>query len=391
MEEYKLLYLQRFLGRKSEIDVETWITLLGNFEDEALKCYDGLGNHNSRRFLEMLLLDGCFVVEFIRECCHIEPRDANDQIINAEWMMNQVCRDMLLLENQLPFFILTKLHDMTNHKHPTENFFYMVKSTFSDLFPKKMTYRSEIEDEKFDHLLHVVHRLCSPSKKKIPTTNGSKQSDQCCKISFCGNTLQISKDIPSFSFWESFQIPSVTELHQAGVSFSKLGNLEEDSTTLFDIKFNRGLMEAPCFVATNTFEIFMRNLIAYEQHSSKIFPKYFSHYALLMTQLINSRKDVSLLREKEIILNGLGSDEEVASIFNKLAIGVHLVPSDFSYAEECSNMIQHCKIPWNQMKANLRHNYFNSPWVGASTVAAIILLILTVVQTVLAFIGEVKK
>ncbi|KAG5608638.1 hypothetical protein H5410_019919 [Solanum commersonii] len=42
------------------------------------------------------------------------------------------------------------------------------------------------------------------------------------------------------------------------------------------------------------------------------------------------------------------------------------------------------------MKANLKHNYFSSPWVGASTVAAIILLILTTIQTILSIIRAVK-
>ncbi|KAG5608643.1 hypothetical protein H5410_019924 [Solanum commersonii] len=37
------------------------------------------------------------------------------------------------------------------------------------------------------------------------------------------------------------------------------------------------------------------------------------------------------------------------------------------------------------MKANLKHNYFSNPWVGASTVATIILLILTTIHTILAF------
>lgn len=65
--------------------------------------------------------------------------------------------------------------------------------------------------------------------------------------------------------------------------------------------------------------------------------------------------------------------------------------TDFYNKEECSKLIQQCEKPWNQIMASLRHNYFQNPWAGASTLAAITLLILTIIQTVLAFTGDVKK
>ncbi|KAK4737269.1 hypothetical protein R3W88_000966 [Solanum pinnatisectum] len=111
-----------------------------------------------------------------------------------------------------------------------------------------------------------------------------------------------------------------------------------------------------------------------------------------MDHLIDSDKDVSLLRQKGIIENWMGEDKEVASLFNKIGNGVG-VYSNFYYSEEFKKAVEHCEKPWNKMKANLLHNYFSSPWVGvgASTVAAIILLILTAMQTILTFTGPVKK
>ncbi|WMV23176.1 hypothetical protein MTR67_016561 [Solanum verrucosum] len=112
MEKYKLLYLQRFLKRKNELDVESCITEIDKLKYEALKCYDdNLDNDIVDKFSEMLLLDGCFVVEFIRE--YWEDEDKENNIIKLEWMEYQVCRDMVLLENQLPFFVLVRLYDMT--------------------------------------------------------------------------------------------------------------------------------------------------------------------------------------------------------------------------------------------------------------------------------------
>ena len=64
---------------------------------------------------------------------------------------------------------------------------------------------------------------------------------------------------------------------------------------------------------------------------------------------------------------------------------------NFYYAERFKQANEYSKKPWNRAKANLKHNYFSSPWVGASTVAAIILLILTTIQTILAFTGPLNK
>ncbi|KAH0765247.1 hypothetical protein KY285_001118 [Solanum tuberosum] len=93
---------------------------------------------------------------------------------------------------------------------------------------------------------------------------------------------------------------------------------------------------------------------------------------------------------KGIIENWMGEDKEVASLFNKIGSGVG-VYSNFYDSEEFKKAVEHCEKPWNKMKANLLHNYFSSPWVGALTVATIILLILTTMQTILTFTGPVKK
>ncbi|KAH0681059.1 hypothetical protein KY284_022144 [Solanum tuberosum] len=180
-------------------------------------------------------------------------------------------------------------------------------------------------------------------------------------------------------------MPNATELSEAGVSFAKVKNI----TSLFHIKFENGLMTIPCFKVNDDTETFLRNFIAYEQQSFDAERTYFSNYAVFMDYLIDSDKDVNLLRRKGIIESWMGEDKEVASLFNKIGNGV-TVNSHFYYKEELRKTAEHCEQRWNRMKANLRHNYFNSPWARASTVAAIILLILTTIQTILAIISVSK-
>ncbi|KAH0773515.1 hypothetical protein KY290_010652 [Solanum tuberosum] len=108
-----------------------------------------------------------------------------------------------------------------------------------------------------------------------------------------------------------------------------------------------------------------------------------------MDHLIDSEKDVNLLRQKGIIENWMGEDKEVACLFNKIGNGVG-VYSNFYYSEEFKEAVDHCEKPLDRVMANLMHNYFSSPWARASTVTTIILLLLTTIQTILAFTGGVK-
>ncbi|MCD9642199.1 hypothetical protein HAX54_028882 [Datura stramonium] len=394
MGKYKLMYLQRFLRRKGGIDVESCISELEKLKDEALKCYEDiqdLGNNFLANFTEILLLDGCFVVEYILENYGMLPK-GEKVIIKRDCIRNQVNRDLLLLENQLPFFVLTKLHDMT--KEVEVSFTKYLKYFFLDILLKRMPaslYDSKDNEKNIKHLLHALHMAYQPSEMK--TRNPNMGAENFSKCLCCWNPLQIirtkyiPKDDEDNISWTRV-MPNATELFEAGVSFAKVKNLG-DSKNVFDIKFDKGVMSIPYFEVEDDTETLLRNIIAYEQQSSDVYLSYFTDFTTFMDYLIDSDKDVSLLRRNGIIENGIGEDNKVASLFNKIGYGVS-ISSDFYYEEECKKAFKHCKKPWNKMKASLRHNYFSSPWVGASTVAAIILLLLTATQTILAFIGVVN-
>ncbi|KAG5608644.1 hypothetical protein H5410_019925 [Solanum commersonii] len=159
MEKYKLLYLQRFLQRKEGLDVESCINELKELKEEAIKCYediDELGNDS--RFCQMLLLDGCFVVEFIREYCEMCLQGEED-IINIK--DSYIFRDLILLENQLPFFVLNKLHYITKQDDDLPLPILAITSFTFFIDLSKMTPKSfgeiECNAENIKHLLHVVH------------------------------------------------------------------------------------------------------------------------------------------------------------------------------------------------------------------------------------------
>uniref|UniRef100_M1C9I9 Uncharacterized protein n=2 Tax=Solanum tuberosum TaxID=4113 RepID=M1C9I9_SOLTU len=324
-------------------------------KEEALKCYEEDGNYHD--FLAILVIDGCFVVEFIREYCKICLEE--EAMIIIDDRARYIFRDLMLLENQLPFFVINKLHSMT--KQVNESSLVELVNDMCISFRPSFHGTECNNVGNIKHLLQLYHiiscRQINPRKKSKTYTSSNKV------------------------------MPNATELSEAGVSFAKVDGM----TSLLDIKFESttGLMTIPCLPAELDTEILWRNLIAYEQQSSDVQPKYFSDYVVFMDHLIDSEKDVNLLRQKGIIVNFMGDDKNVANLFNKLGNGV-MTHFDFYYKEECRKAVEYSEKPWNRMKANLKHNYFSNPWVGASTVAAIILLLLTTIQTVLAFTSSVK-
>ncbi|KAF3666700.1 putative protein-like [Capsicum annuum] len=136
MEKYKVIYLQRFLKRQEGLDLESCINELEELKEEELKCYDDIEDlkkdmSHTDQFLQMLLLDGCFVVEFIRELHKVYLQEEENIIdTSVGYIFDQLTRDLMLLENQLPFFVLNKLHHTTK-KDDELPFAIMAKCCFA--------------------------------------------------------------------------------------------------------------------------------------------------------------------------------------------------------------------------------------------------------------------
>ncbi|KAK9282361.1 hypothetical protein L1049_005278 [Liquidambar formosana] len=205
----------------------------------------------------------------------------------------------------------------------------------------------------------------------------------------------------------------VVELQEAGVNFKKIGEVynpvnltkeenssaddaslpalkEEKNVSLFEIRFENGSMKVPCFKVEDSTETLFRNLIAYEQHSSDNNSKYFTDFVTFMDQLINSEKDVEILRRNRIIVNLLGDDKMVSDLFSSLNKGI-IESREFYYRGLCQRVNKHCKQKTNRFRAILTRDYLSTPCATASTFAAALLLILTIAQTIMALISLLKQ
>ncbi|KAB8726143.1 hypothetical protein FH972_026416 [Carpinus fangiana] len=205
------------------------------------------------------------------------------------------------------------------------------------------------------HLLDLAYKLTSPSVE-----------------------IGIDWSIVREKEWSS--IPSAIELQEAGVKFKKL-----EKGTLYDIKFNNGVIEIPLMKIDQRSESICRNMVAYEQYSQNNHFKVYTGFVSFMGYLMNSPKDVEFLRRRGIIENFLGDDEAVSTIFKNL--GDNAIVFNLHFAELFRNVNKHCGRRQNVWIANLKHNYFSSPWAFISFLAAATLLLLTLTHTIFSILS----
>ncbi|KAK6929631.1 Protein of unknown function DUF247, plant [Dillenia turbinata] len=360
MEGNKLQYLKLFLQKNKEFSVGRLVKAMRMMEGKARRCYEQPVDLSEDEFVEMMLLDSCFVVELFRRFHSKEEGDCNDPVFIMESIRSSIRRDMVLFENQLPFFVLQAYFDMTKiGDEPNVNLTHMALEFIGHVFPSpdcSPTFPPPLDYEA-NHLLGLLYNSLIPSipeqKLKIGRTNIRELID-------CS-----------------------TELQEKGVKF-KAANV----SSLLNIRFENGVMEVPPLIIDNYTETVFQNLIAYERHCPDGNPRYVSDYIAVMDCLINSTEDVELLRKHGIVENWLSDDQAITNIFNRPADNFIAFGNDCIYAGLFNNVNEYClrpgtqfKAQWDKWMANLLDNYFNSPWALISLLAATILLALTVAQT----------
>ncbi|EPS58900.1 hypothetical protein M569_15912, partial [Genlisea aurea] len=106
METHKKRYLESILQRHKEITEGELFSAVAKIGGHARAAYSDCVEIRSPEFEMMLVRDGCFIVELVRKFVDTDPSNENDPIFQMEWMMNSLQRDLMLFENQIPFFVI---------------------------------------------------------------------------------------------------------------------------------------------------------------------------------------------------------------------------------------------------------------------------------------------
>jgi hypothetical protein len=91
--------------------------------------------------------------------------------------------------------------------------------------------------------------------------------------------------------------------------------------------------------------------------------------------------------QKRILVNVSGDSNTVATLVNNLNKHASVLNTNFDYCRLCEDLNAFYEDPWHSRKATLRRDYFSNPWRTTASIAAIILLVLTFIQTICSIIS----
>ncbi|KAH7653361.1 hypothetical protein IHE45_19G076200 [Dioscorea alata] len=414
MEEIKWCYLHKLLSRVPENTLEELLGVVRAQAPQARKMYSENLCLEPDAFVKMLLLDGCFIVEFL---VRFVLEENHGQLSDTNWKMPLVRNDLLLLENQVPFFILQSLFDSSVASlFDFKNLQNDPPITLKELALSYVTQGKleilleSVNNVKIHHLLHLLQIALTPNPalsgpQPFSCMNMLMQFLRKCKrfvidliiwlLSTCLCCFAIFRRhsylLPSKPDGSRTPrtIPSATELQEAGIVFKERKmNQKKQNMCYLDVKFEDGIMEIPRVpIQAMTISMF-HNLLAFEQ----CYPNsgsHFTSYAALMDNLINTPMDVAVLQDCGIIESKLGSENEVAIFFNQLCRGGYLDYENHYLVEVFKDVRKFSSSSRHRWRAMLIHDYFSNPWAIISFVAAFVLLGLTIVQTVFAILSYV--
>ncbi|KAL3736102.1 hypothetical protein ACJRO7_025106 [Eucalyptus globulus] len=415
MEEHKERFLMRLLGGKfneSEDDDQSssplsmgddekrkaphlrdLVDAMRKLEQRTRECYseDFDASISSDKFVCMMVRDGCFVFELLRLYYKYDNGKgksnehlASDPIFNARWMLRTLQRDLPKLENQLPYFVLKMLLKLTSWGQEKMKLEELTVTFFDPSSPRetvtsKLNFALTVDGKKqqFARMLDVLRSTFLKTVRDKVNQNGWTPIPHLHN----NNSLLSSHNnhVEKPRLREKQLIHFMSELREAGVKLQK-----RDDHDLLDIAFeDRTLYMSPFFIDNNSVPLFL-NFIAYEQCDGRAKP-FFTNYFMFLDRLINSSDDIRILHEQGIINHALGSTDNVATLLNKLCREMVYDNDQCYLSNEMNEANKHCETYYSSKYlrwwGNLIRDYFSSPWTFLSLLAAIVLLILTVIQT----------
>ncbi|XP_057491607.1 UPF0481 protein At3g47200-like [Actinidia eriantha] len=354
MEKHKHRALFHFL-RRSNKPLALYFACLLEAVQDLKDSYDSLDpdwQSDNDRFLQLMILDGCFMLEFLRCNTDGPPEDyfGYDPIFSYHGelhILSLVRRDMLLLENQLPIMVLHRLVAVDAGEEAEEHVHRLVC---------RFCYLDPVTTLRGLHMLDVVRNfLVGVEFPHFRTTRRERTYTNMIDL-----------------------IGSAMDLHEAGIRFkwSRTANVK-------DISFKDGVLSLPLVVVGNSMESSLLNLIAFERLHIGAGTEV-TNYVFFLGCILKSERDVSLLESQDIIKKAIGSNQDIVEIFKSLSKEISRDHED-KLDQVYERIIFYRHKRFNRLRASIAHAYHVStewsPLAYWSIILAILLLALSVLQT----------
>ncbi|XP_030456469.2 UPF0481 protein At3g47200-like [Syzygium oleosum] len=329
MEAQKVRFYERLMTRMAYEDRDVGIkTAMMKLEPDARRCYsEEFDDISTDEFVEMMVLDGCFIVELMR-LSHESNQDEEGQFVEepifaTRWMLPNITRDLLMLENQLPMFVLQEIFNLTTFDQNATPLNKLALLFMEPLSPQKGQYTDIKLDDKGEHhhLLALFHSSFIPSNiRPLRIERGARWNRQ--------------ENFPG-KLW----VHEAKRLRRAGIRF------KDNPGNLLNIEFANRELKIPTLFIDEWTGALLRNLLAYEQCNAFALP-YITCYAIFLNSIIEDLKDKEILQDAGIIYQSVDEDEEVVDLINSLTKELAFDMNDMSdcfIAEQIEDINNFCK------------------------------------------------
>ncbi|KAA0049544.1 UPF0481 protein [Cucumis melo var. makuwa] len=215
VENLKWRYLSTFLKHNSSLTLQDLIKIVVKSESRLKKCYEKKFCSLDRdEFSLIMLLDCCFILELLLRYSKRRFKRRNDPVFTTPGLLFDIKCDLMLLENQIPYFLLDEIYEKV--LDPREENMFLSDLTFRffrTMVPGDRKFMGDNFMVEADHLLEMVHSCFLSTYPPVKTNDKLK----------------------------SKALPSASKLKTAGIKFKNA----RSSKSLLDIKFQNGVLEIP--------------------------------------------------------------------------------------------------------------------------------------------------
>ncbi|XP_062166172.1 UPF0481 protein At3g47200-like [Alnus glutinosa] len=369
-----------YLLQKNEPNLKRYIESLRPLEQQIRECYSEEIDLSTDDFLQMMVLDGCFILEWLCFTCTVgrHMEDVSDRHplaqIDRVILLKIYPVDLLLLENQIPFFVPEKLFEVS--KMTLKGIDLSLSSIGAEVFSAILGIQpSEEHHSRFREVKYCLHLV------------------DIVRSIFVPHDVLMYPDFPYPSQPEfrrtTFDIiPRMSKLRRAGINVSPR---KKDS--LLMVEFRDGVIEMPKIILNDLMCSFLINCVAFEQrHNNRSLD--LSVYALFLSCLVKNAEDVEYLCEHRVMDNYIETDS--TSFIENLGKGIATDPGSFInnldkhegflegklyFFSLCSRVNLYYQNRFHWQWTNFKAEYFDKPWTWISVFAALVLFVLSFLQT----------
>lgn len=356
--------------------------LMEELEPLAKQCYDAdaISDMTPEQLSSLLLNDGCYLlllfVDYVSITSNRSPPAPGDDgrpppapVISG----NTLVRDTIfLLENQIPLFVLQRLHERVTGG--TSSILDCMAEPLQEILHKLLfiSKKPRPAPPTCSHLLHLVHDYVQPRPPPLACEENTAAARRRRSRRRLTGRWRLATEYQRY----------------ANVRFKPRDFEDDTESSVLDVQHDRGTLWIPRLrVDSNTWTV-LRNLMALEEQA-QYRRRPVTAYCLFMSQAACTAVDVELLRRAGIVDHFLNNDEQAAQGFADLCRGVAMDVDDLER--------NYLKPLWHELeerycsRAQRIMGWFRqgkNVLIAATFVVVVILVACQVIQTFYAAAGH---